>query len=45
MSKLKIVEIVASAGAALLAAVKSVIKFIDYIVKLREKQPAAASSA
>jgi hypothetical protein len=40
MDKMKIVELVIMASAALLSAAKYVIKFIDYIVKVRNKDAA-----
>jgi len=43
MSKLKVVEILVNAIAALVAAVKSTVKFIDYIVKLRNKPATSAA--
>lgn len=44
MSKLKIVEIVIMAGSALLSAVRYVIKFIDYIIKLRHNKAEASAA-
>jgi len=43
MKKLKIVEIVVSAGTALFSAAKYVIKFIDHIFKLRRKDVAVSA--
>ena len=45
MSKLKIIEVVVLAGTALFAAAKSVIKFIDYIIKLSHSRKNVAASA
>jgi len=42
MSRLKIVELVVAAGTALFSAAKYVVKFIDYIFKLRHKNVANA---
>jgi len=42
MSKLKLVEIVVLAAAALMAAVRSIIKFLDYTGKLQAKCAAGA---
>ena len=41
MSRLKIVELVVAAGAALCSAAKYVVKFVDYIFKLRRKNVVA----
>ena|GEM_PF-1278278 len=43
MDKLKIIELIISAGSALLSAAKYIIKFIDYLFRLRTK-PAAATA-
>jgi len=45
MSKIKLIDLIVSAATALLTAAKSVIKFIDYISKLREKKKQPATSA
>ena len=37
MSKLKIIEMVILAGTALFTAAKSVVKFVEYVFKLRNK--------
>ena len=44
MNKLKIVELVISAVAAFAAAAKSVVKFIDYIFKIKHKKAAASAA-
>ena len=44
MRKLKIIEIVIMAGVALFAAAKSVIKFIDYITKLKHDDAAVSAT-
>jgi len=44
MSKIKIVELVVLAGAALLSAAKYVLKFIDYIFKARNKNTVASAA-
>ena len=44
MKKLKIIEIVVSAGTALFAAAKYAIKFIDHIFKLRHKNVAVGAT-
>ena len=41
MNKLKIAELIILAISALTAAIKSALKFIDYLGKLRQKKPAA----
>lgn len=41
MKKLKFIELVVSAGTALLAAAKYVIKFIDHVFKLKNKNAIA----
>jgi len=38
MNKMKIIEIVITAGIALFSAAKDVIKFIDCIIKLKSKK-------
>jgi len=43
MNKLKLIELILSAVSALIAAAKSVIKFIGYIIKLRDKPDASAA--
>lgn len=43
MSKLKLVEIVVLAATALLAAARSVIKFIEYMGKLKAKRVASTA--
>jgi hypothetical protein len=43
LDKLKIIELIISAGSALLSAAKYIIKFIDYLFKLKGKPTAAAA--
>ena len=43
MGKLKIVELVVLAATALLAAVKAVIKFLDYMGRLRAERTECAA--
>ena len=43
MGKLKIVELVVLAASALLAAVKAVIKFLDYMGRLRAERAECAA--
>jgi len=45
MSKLKIVEIVVLAATAIFAAAKSIIKFIEYMAKLKATRAAAVAAA
>ena len=45
MSKLKVVEIVVLAATAIFAAAKSIIKFIEYITKLRATRTVAVAAA
>ena len=42
MDKIRIVEVIVLAGIAILSAVKSIIKFIDYISKLHDNSTTAA---
>jgi len=43
MGRLKLVEIVVLAAAALLAAAKSIVKFLDYVGKLNANRAAGAT--
>jgi len=43
MSKLKLVEIVVLAATALLTAVRSIVKFLEYMGKLKGKRAACAA--
>jgi len=44
MSKLKFIELIIMAGTAMLSAAKYTIKFVDYILKLRNRKTAPSTA-